>query len=479
VNGNLLVEPAPTEGVDVRLTSTSSYESVVAGKTTSVRYSFTVKNIGTLDATNLNISLTGILPPGVWVESIEAPRGTSFSGDAADGTWTIRKLRTGKSATLWIELEIGPSTAPGIDVIQLTATAVSAEQSLINTGNDSTTQTTSVAAAADLAIVKHTATSTVSRGGTITYRVTVKNKGPNEAVNVILTDLLPEGTTFISQTQNSGPAFDLSHTDTSVTNTIDWLDRNKSATFTILAHVENSAKKGQKLINKVEVSSDSADPESGNNASTATTKVTGTTHPHCQNPGDYPYAHKDVDGNGYIEPNDVLLLLERMKRFGIGTLPEDLTEAPYYDVDGDDAISPADVLQVLDHINLTIADFAAGFLSRVESSDVPAVSDVSPPIRLTDVIPTSQAIAAALELSVAGAPRQLQTSPAFDAAIAEGFSNEHRTDVARAGIDATARESVFSNFTEEDWLDDRGNDAADRFANFFDLDELELLELAT
>src|SRR5436305_475729 len=47
----------------------------------------------------------------------------------------------------------------------------------------------------------------VSAGNNINYRVEVTNKGPDDAQIVVLTSSVPGGTTFVSEAQTSGPAF--------------------------------------------------------------------------------------------------------------------------------------------------------------------------------------------------------------------------------------------------------------------------------
>jgi uncharacterized repeat protein (TIGR01451 family) len=265
-----------TVGADLQVTSTGSPSSIVAGKGT-VTYKFTVKNVGTMDATGVKVSLASVLPTGVTVKSVSASKGSSFSGSAGNGTWTITNLKKKASVTLTVTITVGSSAASGANVIQSTATATFATQGLINTSNDSSTQSTSVTTSADVSISKHTAPSSVSTGGTATYVVTVTNSGPGAAANVSLVDLLPAGVTFVSQTQTSGPAFTLSNTATQVTNTVASLPSKASATFSIVGQVGTGVGNKQKLTNKATISSTSSDPKTSNNSSTATSTAVAPT----------------------------------------------------------------------------------------------------------------------------------------------------------------------------------------------------------
>lgn len=58
--------------------------------------------------------------------------------------------------------------------------------------------------AADLSVTKSADTTTVTVGQTVTYRVTVRNAGPNTATGVAVTDPLPAGLTFVSATPSAG-----------------------------------------------------------------------------------------------------------------------------------------------------------------------------------------------------------------------------------------------------------------------------------
>ena len=60
---------------------------------------------------------------------------------------------------------------------------------------------------ADVAVALTANPSPVTAGTNITYDVTVTNNGPGPADNVTMTDAVPAGATFVSETQLSGPAF--------------------------------------------------------------------------------------------------------------------------------------------------------------------------------------------------------------------------------------------------------------------------------
>lgn len=72
-------------------------------------------------------------------------------------------------------------------------------------------------------------------------------------------------------------------------------------------------------------------------------------------PWQNPIYALDVSGDGYIEPLDVLQVINRINRFGTAPLPvppvsPDLP-APFVDVTGDDYLEPIDVLRIINYIN--------------------------------------------------------------------------------------------------------------------------------
>src|SRR5207302_4346733 len=96
-------------------------------------------------------------------------------------------------------------------------------------------------------------------GNNITYGITFTNNGPSDAQSVQLTDVLPNNTTFVSLTQNSGPPNGGA------------LPAGGTQTFTLVVHVNSNTPNGTMVTNSVTASSSTSDPNSGNNSSSVTT----------------------------------------------------------------------------------------------------------------------------------------------------------------------------------------------------------------
>ncbi len=64
--------------------------------------------------------------------------------------------------------------------------------------------TTKVNPAVDLSVIKSADLTKVTVGQTVTYRLAVRNAGPNDATGVTVDDLLPSGLSFVSATPSTG-----------------------------------------------------------------------------------------------------------------------------------------------------------------------------------------------------------------------------------------------------------------------------------
>lgn len=245
--------------------------SVTAG--TNIAYTITVSNGG--PDTALNVTLADSMPPDTTFVSFNQDNGpaagcsTPAPGENGFITCNFVGLANGASAQFTLVVEAGNTTSA-----TNTAT-VSTDSADSNPLNDSSTVVTTVIPSADVAVTKNGPT-TIAAGADITYIVTVTNNGPSDADNVSLTDTLPADTTFVSATQNSGPAFScaplppVGGTGT-ITCTITSFPVETTATFTFVFHVSTTA--GSSIANTADVTTTTGDPDSGNDSSTSTATV--------------------------------------------------------------------------------------------------------------------------------------------------------------------------------------------------------------
>ena len=130
------------------------------------------------------------------------------------------------------------------------------------------------AAEADVSVTKTTAAGPVLAGSNVAYTITVANAGPDDAQTVALSDLVPANTTFVSDTQTSGPAFTLTSpaqggTGT-ISGTIATLASGASASFTVVVLVSPSTPAGTTITNTADVTAATSDPNLANNSATVT-----------------------------------------------------------------------------------------------------------------------------------------------------------------------------------------------------------------
>lgn len=108
----------------------------------------------------------------------------------------------------------------------------------------------------------------------LTYTIGVKNFGPGVANGVVLTDPVPNGTTFVSATPSQGscstPAVG---SGGAVSCSVGTLANGANATITLVVKVRHSLLTLKTITNKATVSANTPDPQSANNAATAKTTV--------------------------------------------------------------------------------------------------------------------------------------------------------------------------------------------------------------
>jgi uncharacterized repeat protein (TIGR01451 family) len=127
------------------------------------------------------------------------------------------------------------------------------------------------AIASDLAVFK-SAEETVAVGGLITYSLSVYNAGPDEAYNIVLTDVLPANTTFVNASNNNGT---VSFDGTTLTVNFRTLAFDATTTATLVVRVNQDTPRGTIISNTVTGTSDIDDPDTSNNSATTLTQVTG------------------------------------------------------------------------------------------------------------------------------------------------------------------------------------------------------------
>jgi uncharacterized repeat protein (TIGR01451 family) len=209
------------------------------------------------------------VPPNTTFVSESQTGGPVFScttpavGGSGTVTCTVASFASGGPATFSITVKIAVGAT---GTITNSATVTSAADP--NSANNTATAPTAVNPAfADLSITKTPSPAPYGTGGMLTYTIVVNNGGPNPANGVVVSDVLPAGTTYVS----SAPAGACSGT-TTITCNAGTLANGGNATFVLTITLPATA---GPITNTATASAAASnpDPNLGNNTATSTITV--------------------------------------------------------------------------------------------------------------------------------------------------------------------------------------------------------------
>jgi uncharacterized repeat protein (TIGR01451 family) len=168
-------------------------------------------------------------------------------------------LNAGSSyAAISIPVTVSQSAASS-----LTNTASVSGGGETNTTNSSASDPTTILSSSDLRISKVGPSTVITPGSSFNYTITVNNDGASDAQNIIVTDPLPAGVTFVSNAGDCTTAFPCS---------LGTVPAGSSKTITATYAVPASTP-ATSVTNIASVTSDTPDPNTDNNAATAVTSL--------------------------------------------------------------------------------------------------------------------------------------------------------------------------------------------------------------
>ncbi len=241
---------------DLKITKQATPESANVGS--EVEYTLHVSNEG--PDTAKNALVTDELPEGeVYLHN---------NGGCSDTGQLVRcelhEMAKGAAKTIGVVVRLGITLAE--HTVKNTA-EVSSETFDPNLANNVASAEVQVPSAADVEIVKSASPETVDANGDVTYKLTVSNKGPDTAKEVLVSDELPAGETYVSV--NGG----CTHSGQLVSCKLGNLaSGGEPIVIEIVASVGLSLVQST-VSNTAEVSSPTFDPELANNKSTAEVEV--------------------------------------------------------------------------------------------------------------------------------------------------------------------------------------------------------------
>lgn len=243
---------------DLSISVSSTPNPVAPGGT--VTYTVTVENLGSSDATDVAVS--HFFAPDSGAGSItsgclEDPAGTS--------TCSLGTVAAGMSVQYTLTR---PVDGGAFGILGFIAT-LGATTDDPDAGNNEVTDVVVVGGggggSADLLLLKQDSEDPAAPGGTLVYTLEVLNNGPDEAVNVVVTEALPLG---VSGALTAGCAEDpIGIPSCSLGNILPGTSKMYTVTVTV------DAVAGETLLNTATVSADTDDPNIANNQANESTDV--------------------------------------------------------------------------------------------------------------------------------------------------------------------------------------------------------------
>jgi uncharacterized repeat protein (TIGR01451 family) len=247
----------------------SGSTTAIAGSPAGLNYTLTITNSGP-SANTGGFSSIDALPAGLTFQTGGSDAGCSAIGQTVTCN-SATALAVGAQRVVTIHATLSASAASET-ILHNNATVATAGTSDPNAANNgSNTLDTTVQASADLSVSKTAAVGVIA-GNPLVYSITVTNSGPSAAQNVSLADVIPVDAVFASQSQTAGPAFTLSNSGQTVTDTIATLPVGATATFSISTNVKANPSVTT-FANTATVNTSTTDPAATNDASTASTSI--------------------------------------------------------------------------------------------------------------------------------------------------------------------------------------------------------------
>ncbi|HET7801379.1 MAG TPA: hypothetical protein VFL38_13235 [Humibacillus xanthopallidus] len=259
---------------DVSIVKTATATATAGGPIT---WTSTVSNAGPSTATG--VVVRDVLPAAVTVVSVTASTGSCTSGVPGDSsqptTCLFGNVASGASPTMTVVATIDP----GFTGSMHNDAVVSSTTADPDTGNNSATVSTTVAAAADLSVTSVDSPDPVLAGRPLTYTLTVRNNGPSTAKDVSLVDVLPGAVDFTSVTVTSGsgscvhvtiPVDPPSHQVECLLGTI---VPGAGPTTVVIQTLVKPATPAGSISDSATVDSSTTDPVPGNDTAASTTTV--------------------------------------------------------------------------------------------------------------------------------------------------------------------------------------------------------------
>lgn len=253
VPGNNSSSVTPTPGSQADISSNKTVNNPTPNVGDTVIFTITVNNAG--PSTAQTVTVTDNLPNGYQYVSHTVTTGTFNTGS---GIWNVGNMTNGQTHTLTLRAKV---LAAGNYTNTAVASSPTGDPS---PGNNTSTSTPNPNPVADLSVNKSISIASPSAGDTISFTITVLNNGPSNATGVTVTDVLPNGYSYVSSSATLG-----AYSNGSGIWSVGALNNSASQILTIIAVVQPSGP----YANTATVSGNQTDNVSGNNSSTVTPTI--------------------------------------------------------------------------------------------------------------------------------------------------------------------------------------------------------------
>ena len=268
----ITVQSSTAPVADIAVTKTVDNANPSEGNT--VNYTITATDNG--PATSTDVVATDTLPSGLTFENATASEGSYSS---STGIWTIGTVAPDATATLQIAALVNSGTA-GNMITNTVTIGESSTETDSDLANNTASATLTVAGGgggcgsscpvyADVSVQKTADVTSTVEGGTIDYTITATDLGPATSTDVVATDTLPSGLTFVNATASVG-----TYSTSTGAWTIGTLTANATATLQIAA-TANAGTGGTTITNTAVIgeSSTETDTNPGNNSSSVSVYI--------------------------------------------------------------------------------------------------------------------------------------------------------------------------------------------------------------
>ena len=232
-----------------------------------ITYEVIVTNGGPDEASNVRLS-DQIPLHTTYVNAAVSQGSVNLDGDTVNANFGT--IFTAESAKLTLTVSVNANTEPGTTIVNAAnATSDSADNDLTN--NQASASTLILSPAADLTVVK-SGPDTADIGGPINYTIQVANLGTLDAANVVVTDPIPEHTTFAGASVSQG---NFNFDGTTVVANLGTIPVGMSAILDITVTIKNDTPRNTNIVNTAIATTSTPERNPDDNVSSALTQVTG------------------------------------------------------------------------------------------------------------------------------------------------------------------------------------------------------------